>query len=379
MNWDSEKIFINSVQFFKELIEDCEQAKHSIHMEYYIFEADDIGNNIIRCLQRAVARGVKVQLVVDGFGSSKWIHTHARVVAHSVPLRIFHPLPLILFPGPLKLFLSFKWVSILLKANQRNHRKICLIDNETLYLGSQNANIPGELDGREPCMWRETGARVQGAAVLELAASHDRVWKRSWGFSARLPIPRILQPSRKILYTGLLRINESPIKRRRLWRDLCRRIETAKARVWITNAYFIPQGSLLRALQRAAKQGADVKILLPAKSDIPFLPWVSSALYFGLLTVGVRIFEYQPSILHAKTLMIDELGFVGSSNLNYRSMLRDLEVDAILNQQNSIETLKKEFLLDLQQAKEMTIEHWKQQPWYVRTFGKTALLFKRWM
>ena len=161
---------------------------------------------------------------------------------------------------------------------------------------------------------------------------------------------------------------------------MLRKIITCRHRIWITNAYFVPDNFLLRRLKEAAGSGVDVRILLPRKSDIAYMPWASSTFYFNLLKAGVRIFEYLPSVLHAKTLVLDDWALIGSSNLNHRSLLHDLEVDVLLSDSEPINCLAKQFLLDLENASEISLSSWqKHRPRYQRWLGRLLLYVKYWI
>jgi cardiolipin synthase len=155
--------------------------------------------------------------------------------------------------------------------------------------------------------------------------------------------------------------------------DLLVRMLAARERIWIENAYFVPDGSLIRVLRVAAESGVDVKIVVPAFSDVVFIPWIASAFHLGLLNAGVQVFEYTKSVLHAKTMIIDEWGLVGSSNLNHRSLLHDLEVDAVLTNAESCRSLREQFERDLLSCRRITLENWNQRPLVERLIGRMLL------
>ena len=191
---------------------------------------------------------------------------------------------------------------------------------------------------------------------------------------------RVRESFRQLRKNPIIRLNYTRHRRRILHKNLLRKITQAQLRIWITNAYFVPDNFLLRRLRDAAKSGVDVRILLPKNSDIMIMPWTSSTFYYNLLKSGVRIFEYLPSNLHAKTLIIDDWSSVGSSNLNHRSLLHDLEADINVRQASSKKILEDQFLTDLTQSKEITFNTWKQhRPWRQRIIGQLALYLKYWI
>jgi cardiolipin synthase len=134
---------------------------------------------------------------------------------------------------------------------------------------------------------------------------------------------------------------------------------------------------LLRALSAAAEAGVDVKILVPATSDVVFIPWVTAAFHDGLLRAGVQIFEYTKTMLHAKTMLVDDWGLVGSSNLNHRSLLHDLEADVVLADEDACRLLQDQFVQDCNDARQVTLENWRLRPWIERAIGRLLLAVRR--
>jgi cardiolipin synthase len=138
----------------------------------------------------------------------------------------------------------------------------------------------------------------------------------------------------------------------------------------------VPDGSLLRALTIAAQADVDVRIIVPRFSDIVFMPWITSAFQLGLLRAGVQIFEYRSSILHAKTMLVDDWVLVGSSNLNHRSLLHDLEADVVLPDDKARSSLEEQFLLDCEQSEQVTLENWRRRSLVERLLGRLLLIFR---
>ena len=170
-------------------------------------------------------------------------------------------------------------------------------------------------------------------------------------------------------------MNTSRGNRRRLWKDLLRRIAQARTRVWITTPYFVPTEDLLRALERAART-ADVRLLLPRVNDVPMMPYIAGVYIERLRAAGVRVWTY-PRMVHAKTQVIDDLGLVGSSNLNSRSLHCDLEADVWVAHPESVAALSEAFLADCAISAE--IPHDIHPPWRWRVLGWLFLLARRWM
>ncbi len=181
------------------------------------------------------------------------------------------------------------------------------------------------------------------------------------------------------LKNKLVRINNSWGSRRRLYKDLLEKIDDAKNKIWIMSAYFVPSAGTLRALCKAAQRGVDVRIIVPGNSDVIFIHSVTSAYYNALLKAGIRVFEYLPSVLHAKMLIIDEWVVIGSSNMNHRSLMHDLEADIVMTSKSAKRDVSNYFLLDLENSREITFKELKAKPLLERIASQTLSALKYWM
>ncbi|RIL08655.1 MAG: cardiolipin synthase B, partial [Proteobacteria bacterium] len=318
LRWESEELFFDGDTFFTSLKSAIASAERSIELECYIFSQDSLGTEIIEALCAAAKRGVQVRIMVDGIGSLGWGPRYSEQLNQAgASYRIFHQVPWewLRMHGPNPgLLVSF--IELLTRLNKRNHRKFCIIDERTAFIGSMNI-WDVHLESRHgPDAWRDTGARIQGDEVINLLTAFNIVW-----FTKRQKLLYFLRSrGRRMLFpeSSLVRLNSTRKLRRKNYLGLISRIRSAKHRLWITNSYFVPHGALLRALGRASARNVDVRIIVPSRSDVIFMPWVTASFYQGLLKKGVRIFEYQKSVLHAKSIIIDDWTILGSSNLNYR-------------------------------------------------------------
>jgi cardiolipin synthase len=348
------------------------EAKYSIDIESYIFMLDEAGERVLSALEDATARGVRVRLAVDGIGSSTWTRAlRQRATNGHILFKVYHELPWERWwrggrAGRGRRKLS----AILRRLNVRNHRKVCVIDRACAFVGSMNVaayHLPS-LVGDEA--WRDTGVMVEGSEVAVLADSFEEIWIGSWRRLRRRLKRKRAQSS------DLVRLNLRHKQRQANYVDLLIRTVRARQRVWITNAYFVPDGSILRAVAIAARAGVDVRIIVPRFSDVVFMPWIASAFHLGLLRAGVKVFEYQRSILHAKTMLIDDWGLVGSSNLNHRSLLHDLEADVVLSDEKACQALENQFVQDCEGSREITLENWRARPFVERILGRILLAFR---
>jgi cardiolipin synthase A/B len=368
-----EQIFFRGEDYFAALLHDIAHAQHSIDLETYIFELDPLGKQVLQALHQAAQRGIKVRVMVDGAGISQWSgHFITNLEKAGGQTRIFHPFPWRLWQWSracVRVPAILKAIYLVLKINSRNHRKDCIIDNKIVYVGGFNI-IQAYITEKGNKGWRDTGVRLENVDVSDLAIAFNSAWEHM------TVNERLRQIFRHIYTNPLFRLNHGRHRRRVLYKNLLHRIRNCKKRIWITNAYFVPDNFLLRLLQHAAMAGVDVRILLPRKSDISFMPWASQAFYGRLLKAGARIFEYLPTILHAKTLILDDWMLVGSSNLNHRSLLHDLEIDVNIKLADAKKVLAVQFEKDLELSREITLATRQKPPLYQRLIGSILLYLK---
>jgi cardiolipin synthase A/B len=365
-----EIVFSEANEYFSALLQDITRASSSINLETYIFDFDSLGKQVAEHLVAASRRGVAVRLMVDGVGSSSWDASIPKQLEQSgIQVRIFRPLPW--KTGQWKWVrprlswlakLQHLWGSI----KRRNHRKICLIDERIAWIGSFNVSanhLPKAQGGKG---WRDTAVRLEGFNVDELQHAFNSAWVDDSSLFER-----------KIFSAPHFRLNY--IRRSRLRRDLLHRIAQCHSRIWITNAYFVPDSSLLRTLKKAGRNNVDVRLLLAGSSDVFFIPWVSAAFYKTMLISGVRIFEYQERMLHAKVMMLDGWITVGSSNLDYLSFFQNFEADVVLSLPESQNAIGKEFLDDISHSREIFLHDLPKAAWWKKLLGRLLLYLKRWL
>lgn len=374
--WESETLFGDGDEFFADILKSIDGARSKIDLESYIFEADALGERVAERLLLAAGRGVQVRIIVDAIGSPTWRMRYAgRLAAAGVQFKIYHENSFgrFLSRDDVRKRRTISW--LLKRLNQRNHRKVVLIDDAFAWLGSMNVSAVHLRSERGESAWRDSGVRVTGSGVAILQQSFDYIWAER---RERRKMRRVLNAAARPERT-CVRVNITRALRRAVYEDLQSKLEGAKTRIWVRSAYFVPHGAVLRALRRGAKRGLDVRVLVPSRSDVVFMPWVAIALYRNLLRSGVRIFEYQPSMLHAKNLVIDNWMTVGSSNLNHRSLFHDLESDAVLCTESAREALLKQYEEDYANSIEVHSRSWgttRPLRWLV---GNLLLLFRYWL
>lgn len=328
--WRSEELFFSADEYFEKILDDIRNAKKSIYIESHIFDNKFLGRQFTLELVDALRRGVEVRLLVDGYGSysfypRKWFNL---LESNGAKVAIFNPMP----------WMKGLFGSIF-KLNQRLHKKLWVIDRKVAYLGSLNIDTRhmSERYGGEG--WRDTGIRVQGARIGLLIASFERDWSHTTGYYN--------DDNDSMFFQEKIRLNHSPALRYYSNQLFLKRLRRAKNRIWLTNPYFVPTRKILSALKKAAKRGVDVRVIVPSVSDLKWFPLVNSLYYRTLLREGIKIYEYNPSILHAKVNIVDDWASLGSSNLNSRSIKHDFEIDLEISKKENFELLLKQFQRDI--------------------------------
>ncbi len=358
--WSEEQTFFSGDQYYAAIILDIQKAKKSIYVESYIFDFDEVGQNLAQFLVAAVLRGVRVQVIVDGFGSISAISTLQHYLSSGgVQLKVFHPI------------LSSWFIPIFRNINRRNHRKVWIFDDTVAYAGSFNISKVHTSFNSKP--WRDSGIRVEGEDVQLLTEAFHKVWNKKKVWS------RKIFNFDDLVGSPLVRLNDGKNKRRVSYRDLLFRIREAKKYICFGNAYFAPHFRLVMELCYSARRGVEVHLLVPRQSDIFFMPWVSSTYYFALLQSGVKIHEYLPAVFHAKNYVIDDWMMIGSSNLNYRSLFHDLEVDLQVTRPENKEIFLKEINEDIKKSELVTLASFEKISWFRKIIANFFLLFKSWM
>jgi cardiolipin synthase len=294
-------------RLFADMLAAVAAARQSVRLETYIFEAAGIGLRMRESLAAAAGRGVRVQVLVDGFGSSALSADFWEPLrAAGGEMRVFNPLRLD-------------------RMGIRDHRKLLVCDDNVAFVGGYNIAPNYEGDGVERG-WRDVALRAGGSLAAALGATFDRMYARA-AFRRKLFVrlrraeeKRILDACDcKVILGGPGR-GGSPLVRA-LRRDLA-----GAGSVQIMVAYFLPTRRLWRALTHAARRGAAVELILPAKSDVALSKLATESLYGRLLRTGTRVFEYQPQMLHSKLFVVGDAVYVGSSNLDPRSLRLNYEI-----------------------------------------------------
>lgn len=342
-------LLINGEQKFPEVLNAIESARHSIHLEYYIYEDDAIGNAIKDALIKKAKAGCKVRFIYDDFGS--------RDISH----KFFQDLK----EAGAEFFPFFR-VHLPITAsrlNYRNHRKIIVIDGRIGFVGGINVSDRYINQRTDILFWRDTHIKIEGPAVLSLQYH----FLADWNFCANQEVQPDEEhfPPTTSLPKGdsLVQIVASGPDYPNPSIMLCffTAIVNARERVYITSPYFIPNNSIYDALKKAALSGKDVRLLVPGISDSHFINAASMSYFEELLMCGVKIYRYEKGFIHAKTFVVDDnLAIVSTANMDFRSFEFNFEIGAVVYGERVCKELADVFLNDLQHASSFTLHDWEQ-------------------
>lgn len=343
-------VFKTGKEKFDDLLPALRAAKQSIHLEYFNFRNDSISQELFTILVRKAAEGVKVRALFDGFGNS----------SNNRPLRARHLDSLRARGVEIYEFdpLRFPWVNHVL---HRDHRKIVVIDGEVAYTGGMNVAdyyITGKAEFGE---WRDIHTRVEGDAVGELQKVFIDFWNRVTHQNihgaeyypgerdARNDFGHLKQdttPTAGQKVVGV--VNRDPQESPRIIHDtFVHAIEHAQQQVLIINPYFTLCRHIKRALKNAVRRGVDVQVMVSAKSDIPITPRVVEYNAHRLMKAGVKMYFFTGGFHHSKIMMVDSLySFVGSANLNSRSLSFDYECNLLVADRYTTQQLQQIFYTD---------------------------------
>lgn len=384
--WSREKLYFRADDYYRDVLRGIRQAGESVDFETYIFEAGVLGDKVVSALTDAARRKVRVRLLVDGVGSPDFAsHYGSRLSKGGVHFRVYRSWPMFFTSiFHLAFFHKFRailrnWGELWAEGKHRNHRKQCIIDGKKVWAGGFNVSDwhLERTKGKEA--WRDTGIGLFGVRNLVFKLAFHMAWEDVWPHHLRGTYRRLLVRwiSHDVLKSPV-RVNVTWRLRRLFYQELLVRLASAKKRIWITTPYFVPPRGLVRALTAARKRGCDVQLLLPGVSDVPMVRWASMSFYPTLLRAGCRIFEYQKRVLHAKTLLVDAWPRVGSSNINYRSLRQDLELNVVLQEKESLKALDRQFRKDLLNCREIKLGELKERPFWNRMLSWFFFQFRYW-
>ncbi len=340
---DAVTLLDNGDEKMRSLEEAIRGARHHVHLEYYIWEPDFIGTFFRDLLVEAAGRGVEVRVLYDSVGSPHMGKAFWKpLVAAAGEVRVFNPLRFSVR--------SFHF------ANFRTHRKIAIVDGYTGFLGGINLHEPASTTRSGKNAWRDQHVRIEGEPVRKI----QRLFLENWTY-ARGTFP--ISGSNVASYFPPVRPDHGRIpvqilasgpddEMAPLHAFFLAALSTARRRVWIETPYLIPDEPLESALRVAELRGVDVQVIVPKTGDSKVVTAASHTYCESLVKAGIRIFEYGPPMLHAKTMVVDDtVGLIGTANLDNRSFRLNFEIAAAFYDANVIKRLSARFVEDREKSK----------------------------
>jgi len=358
----SVKYFPNGETFFPDFLESLRSAKKYIFIEFFIITIDECWEQVVEILEQKVKEGVEVRVICDGVGTYMLTGKAYQRYLHSkgIKSKVFNPLK-ILFSTPV---------------NNRDHRKIVIVDGKVAYTGGVNlSNQYFNVGKNRFPYWKDNAVRIQGPAVQNLLQLFFEIWnigeKNKDNYSAFLDAPVENQPKDGIVIPyGDDAFNNEDIAEN-LYIDI---ISNAKKYVYITTPYVVIDNQFLSVLIFAAKKGVDVRIVVPSKPDHLATFCVGKTYLKDLVDNGVKVYLYEKGFIHAKTFLSDDkIATVGSVNLDYRSLYAHFECGALLCENSAIPEIKADFNSMFEtDCVEMKQEDYKKIPAYQRMIGRVG-------
>jgi cardiolipin synthase len=360
---NSAELLVDAEATFSRIHGAIASARGHVHLEYYIWNDDEAGRALRDLLVGVAKQGVEVRALVDDVGS------------RGADRRFWRPL--LQAGGKVGRFLPVNLFARRMSINNRNHRKIVVVDGQVAFTGG--LNVGDEYFGRDPAMgkWRDTHLRLEGPATLRLQEIFVEDWFHATGedIAASKYFPDPVPSGDQRVH--ILASGPDDGRAHAIETIHFAALTLARERAWLTTPYFVPDRALVAALSTAALRGVDVKLLLPGKLDSPLILPASRSFYPELLESGVQIFEYSTAaMLHAKTATIDGCwSTVGSANLDLRSFFLNFEANAVVYGPVFAHELERVFERDLANARKVErSEFGRLRPWPVRTVEATARL-----
>ncbi|UQZ36801.1 cardiolipin synthase [Paenibacillus sp. PK3_47] len=344
------EIFEDGQDKFNSLINDIRGANQEINIQYYIWQPDELGTKLRDELTIKAKAGVQVRILYDEIGSRLINRSFFKdVIAHGGKVEVF-------FPSIFRL--------INLRINNRNHRKLCIIDGTIAYIGG--FNVGDEYLGLDKKMgyWRDTHFRIQGGAVDQIQGRFLLDWNKAANRHDMHPEQLAFRTEKHTGSSVVQIISSGPNSQTEHLKNMyLKLIASAKRSIYIQTPYFIPDASFMDACKIALLSGVDVRIMIPNKPDHMFVYSATLAHAGELLPYGVKILQYEKGFMHAKTIVVDqEIASVGTTNIDTRSFRLNFEVNALVCDEKIATELHDLFLKDSLSCSELTLQRYEARP-----------------
>lgn len=369
------RVLIDGPATFSAMYEALGSAKSYIYIETYVFEGRGDGFDFVQPLVDRAQAGVTIYLNYDAFGSIE-VDADIFTELHEAGVLLCEYNSLTRFEARAKR-----------SVNVRNHRKIMVVDGAVAFIGGVNlcgeyaiASADSDADDPVSAGWRDTHLQLRGPVVTELARAFEDNWtlepRPCFSTSANARPDATDSPVRVAIRSA----SGDDESWSAIRSEYLRAIQSARHRIWLTQAYFVPDRLFLGEIVAASRRGVDVRMILPGVSDSYLVIFASRTHYTRLLRAGVRIFEFRKAVVHAKTAVADgHWSTVGSSNIDFRSFVHNNESNAIIISEAIASQLEEQFLQDQQRAEEIILDRWLKRSSLMRIRERCAKLVEYWI
>jgi cardiolipin synthase len=358
------EVLANGENYYRAELEGIRQAQKSVTLEAFIFEEGEIASQFVQALTERARAGVKVNLLADGVGSLRTNRNYFRDLRDAGgEAAFYHPIRWYTWP----------------RYNNRTHREIIVVDGKTAFVGGAGVADHWLLGSEKEPRWRDTMFRVQGQSVARIQGAFVENWLEATG--ELLTGADYFPFAEAEGNVTTLVVNSTPSEgqstRSRMLYQLL--IASAKKSIYLTTPYFLPDRSARDELIKAMQRGVEVKVVVPGRRTDQHMTRYSSRTLLGeLLKHGAKIYEYQPSMIHTKSLVVDGTwSVVGSTNIDSRSFGLNDEINVAARDRDLAGELTEHFFADVQQSDELTYDEWKKRGPIERVRGWLGLLLAR--
>jgi len=373
-------LFVESAPLIRAMIADIRAATRRVWVEIYIFIDDALGSAVAAALKERARAGLDVRVLYDAIGSQSASSGFFRdLAAAGVQVHAFHT------------FWEALWrMRVFQVLNRRNHRKLLVIDDQVAYFGGMNlfdqshaADAEGHMGGSFPGSvgWRDVHARLVGPQQADVAESFERSWRRALGQRVKRRSPEYRQARLADGSDSIQFFDSGPgLTHTRAARVFTQMFARARKNLYMSMAYFLPVGKVLRDLLRAHKRGVTIRVVVPGASDVPIVQAATRHLYGQLLRRRFHIYERQVNMLHSKVLVADDQWtLLGSSNLDPRSMWINLEFLCVVHSRELARAIKQIIRYEIEHSRRITLREYARRPWWRRQADRAAWALRWWL
>ena len=356
------EILENGDSFFPAMLEAIRGAKKTVNFEAYIFYSDEVGRAFRDALCERARAGVEVRVLLDGVGSSWSLdNSDVRIMREAgCKLSYYHP--------------THSWRVD--RTNRRTHRRVCVVDGRVAFTGAIGFAKQWSGHAQDPAHWHDVQLRIRGPLVSQLQAAFQEHWAKAAaeGLSGGDQFPALApagDSEAQVVTSHSFSMAPVPLVQAVAF-------AAATKRIWITNSYCTPTQGQVKLLTEAAGRGVDVRLLLPGENnDQPLTKSAGRTAYGKLLEAGVKIFEYQPTMIHVKGMVMDSIfAMIGSSNLDARSAEINEELDVAVYDREFARQMEEMFERDLRQSREYTLAQFRNRSVWERVTEYVAAPFR---